>query len=829
MISGDDPEARAMAKNGIIAAFVGIIIIAITVPVVNLIGEGFLGMVDCGYLPDLKTSTQPITPLQTDDPGNSEDAGSGAMTITGGEISDAASKEISLAAKGKKKGQETKKPPAIVGKVIDKDSSIVTWHILNTGTTDLHDLTVISTIAGTDHVVCTGKTEPGTVLYPGGSMPIICVVDMPEQTFNSLEELGKEGNTHVLLHAYVKSKEKATAVLDLQVPLSQLGVETERPEVSETKKMCKDLNGECRDDDPKTRKITGATDCADTCYETRLSVLSSDETTAVLVVWDETRPENKVYGSKKGSEEKVLTVPVNARVCLSFKESKSAPGTSIDKYDLLTELQQVTYMGYMAVDDPICGLDMYSSPGKYYVDLIVTDSAKVSSTVSVTVIVKIPDTEESSDCDASEAACKACSEARSKDYVWAFPDEDDLPGEEYNTYKKCCGDDPDEYASLSSKEGIWICCHSPDDEVVLGKTTFKCFPRNEMIDKCESKEGFSCSCPDGSECKEGTIFLGARDCKDRCCECIKIKTCPEMGGTCTCPSNQECTVGNRKFGALDCESTCCVCTGITYKLRLLFVPFDWSGEMSTKAEQDKFKATLDALKEKLVQKLPLAGCPDKLFIDYTFSECNVEIEKNMGLAVFTMGGYYDAFIKCLEGIDESQVKNANYVLFVTNKDLSENLAGTSYPPTDIIWGDNFDSEEGTAIRILHELGHTWGLADEYFDGCSCNPVQPDICYNHADAKDPSCAALPCYNPLTLNDKYNGGDASGTEPGSWKTKPSPFCQAGGTSKCSNNLYSDCEGNQNSEGGRCIMSYGKAPGPRYFCDLCMAHLNDLLKCE
>lgn len=53
LTSGDDPHARYMARTGIIAAFTGIIIVAIAVPVVNIFASSLMGTVDCGYFPDL--------------------------------------------------------------------------------------------------------------------------------------------------------------------------------------------------------------------------------------------------------------------------------------------------------------------------------------------------------------------------------------------------------------------------------------------------------------------------------------------------------------------------------------------------------------------------------------------------------------------------------------------------------------------------------------------------------------------------------------------------------------------------------------------------------
>jgi len=65
--SGDDSDARYMARIGIISAFVGIVIVVLAVPVVNLVASGLLGTVDCGYFPSISggggtAAVGPITP-----------------------------------------------------------------------------------------------------------------------------------------------------------------------------------------------------------------------------------------------------------------------------------------------------------------------------------------------------------------------------------------------------------------------------------------------------------------------------------------------------------------------------------------------------------------------------------------------------------------------------------------------------------------------------------------------------------------------------------------------------------------------------------------------
>jgi hypothetical protein len=74
LTSGDDSDARYMARIGIISAFVGIVIVVIAVPFVNLVASGLLDTVDCGYFPSISgggghAALSPVTP---DNGGGSE-------------------------------------------------------------------------------------------------------------------------------------------------------------------------------------------------------------------------------------------------------------------------------------------------------------------------------------------------------------------------------------------------------------------------------------------------------------------------------------------------------------------------------------------------------------------------------------------------------------------------------------------------------------------------------------------------------------------------------------------------------------------------------------
>jgi hypothetical protein len=173
--------------------------------------------------------------------------------------------------------------------------------------------------------------------------------------------------------------------------------------------------------------------------------------------------------------------------------------------------------------------------------------------------------------------------------------------------------------------------------------------------------------------------------------------------------------------------------------------------------------------------------------------------------------YQATLVACKGSLDASQVASADKIIYVSDKNLAGDIAGENYKTSGLIWIDNFYTDI-VARTVVHELGHTWGLADEYFDGCTCSSFNP--CYNHLDAN------------------YNGGDPFGIWAGAAKQGMySPFCQTNGQSQCPQQGSPSCEGNMNANNGRCAMSHGNAADPKEFCPLCLAHLNSLdqLKCN
>ena len=92
----------------------------------------------------------------------------------------------------------------------------------------------------------------------------------------------------------------------------------------------------------------------------------------------------------------------------------------------------------------------------------------------------------------------------------------------------------------------------------------------------------------------------------------------------------------------------------------------------------------------------------------------------------------------------------------------------------------------------HELGHQWGLGEEYLDDCRCNGPHPN-----------------CLDPaLSGDDPFGAFDST-------------YCGPAGTN-CPSPAQITCMGNQNPSGGRCAMSFGGSPPPRGYCNHCYNHL-------
>ncbi len=236
------------------------------------------------------------------------------------------------------------------------------------------------------------------------------------------------------------------------------------------------------------------------------------------------------------------------------------------------------------------------------------------------------------------------------------------------------------------------------------------------------------------------------------------------------------------------------------KWKLLFVPLGWQDT------QVAFDAEAQTQAGLFVDEVPLGGCRNQVSVE----TLNVTTQ-NYG--DFTCSAT-DCAVETVRSFakDVLKVDPADYDVIVGLAEASPcaPIAGCSNG-TDTIWvTEQYDTV------TAHELGHIYGLVDQY-------------CSNQAGSADPRCndgdiqgdgattgdvnwldASLPCDCPP------NGANDSGG---------SPCCNFGGLDCSIVNYGVCCQGNKNSAGGRSTMSYANAAEPRGFDVHDKAHLDAL----
>jgi len=226
-------------------------------------------------------------------------------------------------------------------------------------------------------------------------------------------------------------------------------------------------------------------------------------------------------------------------------------------------------------------------------------------------------------------------------------------------------------------------------------------------------------------------------------------------------------------------------------LSLLFVPLNWE---KSQAEFDHDVATQVRF---FANGTGLKDCPQKIRVtilnvttqnDKAFTcsrqDCGVDNVKDFVAGLGISADDYDIVVGVTAWPHCSD--NSNVV-------GCSNLA-------DTVWiTSTFESV------TAHEIGHIYGLADEY---CSNPDGSTDCRCNDGDAASAACNT-------SGNDGAKSGDRNWLDG---KLGCSPFdgscckgCSAANYDIC-------CGGNGNIAGGKCIMSYADAPGPRAFCQHC-----------
>jgi hypothetical protein len=230
-------------------------------------------------------------------------------------------------------------------------------------------------------------------------------------------------------------------------------------------------------------------------------------------------------------------------------------------------------------------------------------------------------------------------------------------------------------------------------------------------------------------------------------------------------------------------------------VKLLFVPLNWVGT------QAQFDSAVDTQVSFFKDSIPLKDCPEKI----TVRKLSVMSQNNNAFTCSMSNCGVDNVRNYVNGLGIN-VADYDVIVGVAQHTPCSPIVGCSNL-ADCVWVTT-TYESVTA----HELGHIYGLVDEYCSNpggstdCRCNDGDMAYCGNTAgDGRatgdlnwlDPSLGCSPTIAPCTNYDASH--------------------------QCTVKNYGICsKGNQNAGGGRCIMSYADAQGPRSFCQ----HCRDLL---
>ncbi|MBU0628027.1 MAG: hypothetical protein KKC75_02470 [Nanoarchaeota archaeon] len=266
----------------------------------------------------------------------------------------------------------------------------------------------------------------------------------------------------------------------------------------------------------------------------------------------------------------------------------------------------------------------------------------------------------------------------------------------------------------------------------------------------------------------------------------------DCGGSCrACVGcNNRIKDGNEE--GVDCGVSC---QNDCAKLKILAVPLRWSGS------QDEFNNAVDTQLNFFIESIPLKVCPETIRVDkldvnsYNFDSFSCSV-RNCGV------GAIKPFVES-KGIN---VKDYDHIIgFVEDSPCSPTMGCSN--GKDAAW-------VATTYEIVaaHEIGHFYGLEDEY-------------CSNQAGSGDFRCndgngwwmfGFIPIppmdknYLDVDLGCNASIGDCCSD------------CSSNGNIFGTGDYFVCCEGNINGKGGRAIMSYANAQGPRDFDNHSKEHL-------
>ncbi len=236
-------------------------------------------------------------------------------------------------------------------------------------------------------------------------------------------------------------------------------------------------------------------------------------------------------------------------------------------------------------------------------------------------------------------------------------------------------------------------------------------------------------------------------------------------------------------------------------IRLLYVPLRWV------RSQADFNTEVDRQVGLFTEAIRLNACPDMVSV----TALNVVTQN---FAAFTCNGDcgVGSIAPFVEGLG---INHADYTAVVGLIDGTPcwPTRGCSSGGGHFIWADIV-----RPTTTAHELGHQFGLEDEYIS----NPAGASDC--RANDGD--------MGPVDWWDDCDDVGDDGAATGDVNFLDADLgCDPEGVPCCNDPLLGNCGdgyptvccyGNRNAAGGRCIMSYANAPGPRAFGQNCVDHL-------